>query len=159
MLSTPADPTTAPPATHPTRQSWFFNPYVQISLCILCGTVAEVLLKKGAAASTDLTGAPAWLVNLHHTAPWLGVTGLYSGWTWLSIVFTLLSLFAWISAIRVLPIGVAFSLTNAVQVLVALSCWIFLGEGITPRRWCGIVLVVTGLTIVAKPYSKIDERL
>lgn len=137
----------------------FFNPYLQISLCIFFGTAAEVLLKKGAAASADPTGAASWLVNLHHAAPWLGLTGLTSGWTWLSIVFTLLSLFAWMSAIRLLPLGVAFSLTNAVQVFVALSSWVFLGEGISPRRWCGIVLVVAGLTVVAKPYAKLDERL
>ena len=37
-----------------------------------------------------------------------------SGWTWLSIVFTLLSFFSWMSAIRMLPLGVAFPLANAV---------------------------------------------
>ena len=133
----------------PALRSWFFNPYVQISLCILFGTAAEVLLKKGATATASLPT----------TLQWLGLTGLDSGWTWLSIVFTLLSFFNWMSAIRVLPLGVAFSLTNAVQVMVALSSWWFLGEGITPRRWCGIVLVVAGLSIVAKPYAKLDERL
>ena len=145
------------PAVAP--RSWFFNPYVQISLCILCGTAAEVLLKKGAETSAHFPPALSWLAAWHRAAPWLGLTGLTSGWTWLSILFTLLSFFAWINAVRILPLGVAFSLTNAVQVLVALSCWIFLGEGITPKRWCGIVLVVTGLTIVAKPYAKLDERL
>ena len=60
---------------------------------------------------------------------------------------------------RVLPLGVAFPLTNAVQVLVPLSCWMFLGEAISPQRWCGIVLVVVGLMIVAKPYARLDERL
>ena len=128
---------------------WFFNPYVQIVLCVLFGAAAEVLLKKGATATADLPTA----------AQWLGLTGLSSGWTWSSIVCTLLSFFAWMSAIRVLPLGVAFSLTNSVQVIVALSSWWFLGEGITPRRWCGIVLVIVGLMIVAKPYAKLDERL
>ena len=130
-------------------RSWFFNPYVQISQCIGFGTAAEVLLKKGATATA----------HLPTTLQWLGLSGLDSGWTWLSIVFTLLSFFNWMSAIRVLPLGVAFSLTNAVQVMVALSSWWFLGEGITPRRWCGIGLVVAGLTVVARPYAKLDERL
>lgn len=135
----------APPAIRP----WFFNPYVQVALCILSGTTAEVFLKQGAAMTA----------NLPTVLPWLGLTGLSSGWTWASIVFTLLSFFSWMSAIRLLPLGVAFPLTNAVQVLIPLSCWLFLGEGISARRWCGIVLVVVGLMVVAKPYARLDERL
>ena len=126
----------------------FLHPFVQIGLCIVAGTAAEVLLRKG--AMNTRPGA---------TLQWLGLTGLESGWTWLSIVFTLLSFFAWISAVRVLPLGVAFPLTNAVQVLVPLSCWMFLGEAISFQRWCGIVLVVLGLMTVAKTYARIDERL
>ncbi len=125
------------------------HPFTQIGLCILAGTAAEVLLKKGATSTADLPSQ----------VPWLGLTGLSSGWTWLSIVFTLLSFFSWMSAIRVLPLGVAFPLTNAVQVFVPLSCWWFLGEAISPLRWCGIVLVVAGLMVVAKPYAKLDARL
>ena len=138
-----------PPPTPAAPRFWFFNPYVQIALCVAFGSAAEVLLKKGATATANLPTA----------VQWLGLTGLSSGWTWLSIVCTLVSFFAWMSAIRVLPLGVAFSLTNGVQVIVALSSWWFLGEGITPKRWCGIVLVVAGLTIVARPYAKLDERL
>ena len=133
----------------PASRPWFFNPYLQVVCCILTGTTAEVLLKKGAEMTAQV---PTHL-------QWLGLTGLTSGWTWLSIVFTLLSFFSWLSAIRVLPLGVAFPLTNSVQVLVALSSWLFLGEGISPRRWCGIALVVAGLMLVAKPYAKLDERL
>ncbi len=136
-------------STPPAARPWFFNPYVQVVLCILAGTAAEVFLKKGADATHNLPSA----------VPALGLTGMTSGWTWLSIVFTLLSFFSWMSAIRLLPLGMAFPLTNAVQVLVPLSCWLFLGEGISPKRWCGIVLVVIGLMIVAKPYAKLDERL
>ena len=113
------------------------------------GTAAEVLLKKGASMTANIPSA----------VPWLGLTGLSSGWTWLSIVATVLSFFSWMAAIRFLPLGVAFPLTNAVQVLVPLSCWWFLGEGITPWRWCGIVLVIAGLMVVAKPYAKLDARL
>ena len=131
------------------KRPLFLNPFVQISLCILLGTAAEVLLRKGA----EMTA------NVPSPVPWLGLTGLTSGWTWLSIVFTVLSFFSWMAAIRVLPLGVAFPLTNAVQVLVPVSCWLFLGEGISVWRWCGIALVIAGLMVVAKPYAKLDERL
>ncbi len=131
------------------KVSFLLHPFTQIGLCILAGTAAEVLLKKGATSTA----------NLPSPMPWLGLTGLSSGWTWLSIVFTLLSFFSWMYAIRALPLAVAFPLTNAVQVFVPLSCWWFLGEAISPLRWCGIVLVVAGLMVVAKPYAKLDARL
>lgn len=145
--ASPALTTTTPPPVKP--RSRFLNPFVQVGLCIVFGAAAEVLLKEGAVKTADI----------HSAVPWLGLTGLASGWTWLSILFTLLSFFSWMAAIRVLPLGVAFPLTNAVQVLVPLSCWIFLGEAISPIRWCGIALVVAGLMIVAKPYARLDERL
>ena len=131
------------------RRSIFWHPFTQVGLCILSGTASEVFLKKGAVGTADLPGA----------VPWLGLSGLQSGWTWVSIFFTLLGFFSWMSAIKVLPLGVAFPLTNAVQVLVPLSCWYFLGEAIHPLRWCGIALVVAGLSIVAKTYADLDARL
>ncbi len=97
----------------PKKASLFLHPFVQIGLCILAGTAAEVLLEKRRGMARPIC---------RRQVPWLGLTGLRSGWTWLSIVFTLLSFFSWMSAIRVLPLGVAFPLTNAVQVLVPLSC-------------------------------------
>ena len=127
----------------------FLHPFVQLGLCIVAGTASEVLLKKGAENTASL---PDWV-------PWLGLTGLSSGWTWLSIVFTLLGFFSWMSAIRVLPLSVAFPLTNSVQVLVPLSSWWFLSEKISPWRWAGITLVVVGLMVVAKPYARMDARL
>jgi drug/metabolite transporter (DMT)-like permease len=46
-----------------------------------------------------------------------------------------------------------------VDILVPLGCWIFLGELISPLRWCGIALVVIGLALVAKPIAQFEERL
>lgn len=146
--SAPAPPSLMPSAPPP-RRSVFWHPLTQVGFCVLSGTAAEVLLKKGAAGTADLPSA----------VPWLGLTGLNSGWTWLSIVCTLAGFFSWMSAIRVLPLGVAFPLTNAVQVLVPLSCWYFLGEAINPLRWCGIALVVVGLLVVARTYANVESRL
>ena len=137
------------PPVPPSFASVFRHPFTQLGLCILAGTASEVLLKKGALGTADLPDP----------IPWLGLSGLHSGWTWLSIAFTLLGFFSWMAAIRVLPLGVAFPLTNAVQVLVPLSCWYFLGETINPLRWCGIALVVAGLSVVAKTYASLDARL
>ena len=135
-----------PPAP---KRFFFLNPFAQVLLCAVFGTMGEVLLKVGAAHTQNLPSA----------IPWLGLSGLESGWTWASIVFTLLSLVFWMSALRTMPLGVAFPLSNSVHVFIPLSCWAFLGEVINGRRWCGIILVVAGLLIVAKTYAKLDERL
>ena len=45
------------------------------------------------------------------------------------------------------------------HVLVPLSCWLFLGEFISARRWFGIALVLIGLIVVAKPFARIEEKL
>ena len=127
----------------------FLNPFVQVFLCALLGTTAEVLLKVGAVHPAH---SPPWLA-------WLEPTGLTSGWVWVSIGFTILSLFTWMAAIRTLPLSVAFPLSNSVHVFIPLSCWVFLHEAISPMRWCGIALVVAGLAVIAKPFAKIDERL
>ena len=132
-----------------TKRLFSLHPYAQLLLCAVFGTTHEVLLKIGAEHTQHLPSP----------IPWLGLSGLASGWTWASIVFTLLSLVFWMSALRTLPLGLAFPLSNSVHVFIPLSCWAFLGEVINGRRWCGIALVIAGLLIVAKTYARIDERL
>jgi undecaprenyl phosphate-alpha-L-ara4N flippase subunit ArnE len=71
----------------------------------------------------------------------------------------ILSLLSWLYILRLVPLSIAFPLSNVVHVLVPLSCWIFLGELISTRRWCGIALVLIGLIVVAKPFARIEEKL
>lgn len=125
------------------------NPFFQVLVCALFGTASEVFLKLGAAETAHLPSA----------LPWLGLTGLESKWIWVGIVLTVISFVSWMQAISVLPLSVAFTLSNMVHVLVPLSCWMFLGEAINATRWAGIALVVTGLIVIAKPFARIDERL
>ena len=143
------DPVATTPAPPDAKPSVFLSPFAQVFLCALLGTTAEVLLKVGA---THFSPGPAALA-------WLEPTGLTTGWVWLSILFTILSLFAWMAAIRTLPLSIAFTLSNMVHVLIPLSCWAFLHESISPRRWCGIALVIMGLLIIAKPFARLDARL
>lgn len=126
-----------------------FNPYWYILLTAILATTSEVMIKLGAAQTADL---PSIL-------PWLGLSGLTSKWVWFGIVLTVLSLLTWMQAIRTIPLVVAFTLSNSVHVLVPLSCFFFLGEVIDARRWAGIVLVITGLVMIAKPLAKVEERL
>ena len=128
---------------------WFLNPWVQLAICVLLATAAEVFLKRGAADAADL--ASPW--------SWTGLNTLNSSWIWWGIIASVVSLFNWLATIRKLPLTLAFPVGNIVHILVPLSCWIFLGESIGPIRWCGITLVLIGLMILARPAARLEERL
>ena len=128
---------------------WLANPWLQLGLNALLVTAYELFLKLGAGATAHL--AEGW--------SWTGISGLLSVWTWGGMVLMILSLVSWLYVLRQLPLSVAFPLSNVVHVLVPLSCWIFLGESISTRRWCGIALVLIGLIVVAKPFARMEEKL
>ncbi len=128
---------------------WFVNPWVQLAICVLLATAAEIFLKLGAQATANSDSAWAWT----------GLTGLRSIWVWWGILASVISLFNWLATLRKLPLTIAFPVGNAVHILVPLSSWIFLGEAILPRRWIGIALVLLGLTIVAKPAASLEAKL
>jgi drug/metabolite transporter (DMT)-like permease len=128
---------------------WFANAWVQLSICVLLSTAAEIFLKLGATEVADPDSA--W--------SWTGLTGLTSRWVWWGIVASIVALFNWLATIRKLPLTIAFPVGNVVHILVPLSSWIFLGEGIGLRRWLGIALVLLGLMIVAKPAARLEEKL
>src|SRR5437870_5012987 len=131
------------------RPSGFANPWLQLALSVVCVLASELLLKRGASDTASL--ATTW--------SWTGVSGLASPLVWWAIVLVLMSFLSWLYVLKYIPLTIAFPLSRVVDVLVPLSCWIFLGEIISPRRWCGIVLVIIGLAIVAKPVARLEERL
>ncbi len=129
--------------------SGFANPWFQLGLNVLCVLAYELLLKAGASATANLSGS--W--------SWTGITGLASPLTWLAIVFIILDLIIWLYILKYIPLSIAFPLSRVVDVLVPISCWLILHESMSPRRWCGIALVIIGLAIVAKPAARLGERL
>jgi drug/metabolite transporter (DMT)-like permease len=143
-LPVPADWVASGPPSRPPLRS-----LMAILFCAVAGTASEIFLKRGAAE----TASQSTLV------PWLGLSGLESKWVWLGIVFTILSFLAWVRAVRIVPLSIAFTLSNVIHVFIPLSCWLFLGEAVSPRRWLGITLVVIGLAIVARPFARLDEKL
>src|SRR5437868_2856456 len=124
---------------------WLLDPWVQLGICVLLATAAEVFLKLGANQTVD----PA-----NHWS-WTGLPSVRSLWVWWGIIGSIASLFSWLAAIRKLPLTVAFPLGNVVHILVPLCSWIFLGEVIRPLRWCGIAFVLFGLAMIAKPAARL----
>jgi len=130
------------------RPSGWRDPQLQLALSVLCVLFSELLLKRGA---SDTASAASW--------SWTGINSLASPLVWWGILFVIASFLSWLYVLKYIPLTIAFPLSRVVDVLVPLSCWIFLGETISARRWCGIALVVIGLAIVAKPVARLEERL
>lgn len=126
----------------------FANPWLLLVFETVFVTASETLLKVGASQTALVAG---W--------EWTGVLGLGSIWIWCAIVLVILSFLCWIYVLRYIPLSVAFPLSNVVHVLVPLSCWIFLNEQISIRRWCGIAIVIFGLAVVAQPAAQIEKKL
>jgi multidrug transporter EmrE-like cation transporter len=146
MTAIAPPPATSEPAT---LMRWFLNPYVQIGLGALTVTTSEILLKAG--ANTVPPGAGA--------AGWLGIAALASAWTWAGIICYIASFLSWIYVLRSVPLGIAYALINVAHVLIPLGSWAFLHEVIGPNRWCGIALVVAGLSLLVGPVAKVEAKL
>jgi undecaprenyl phosphate-alpha-L-ara4N flippase subunit ArnF len=131
------------------RLSGFGNPWLQLTVSVVCVFVSELLLKRGATEVAEPDSA--W--------SWTGVNGLASPLVWWAILLIIASFISWLYVLRYIPITIAYPVSRIVDVLVPLGCWIFLGEFISPLRWSGIALVVIGLALVAKPVAQIEQRL
>jgi drug/metabolite transporter (DMT)-like permease len=133
----------------PTRPTGFGNPWLQLTLSIACVTIYELLLKRGAAETANLSAN--W--------SWTGLSGLASIYVWIAIGFVILSLITWLYVLRYIPLSIAFPISQAVHVLVPLGSWLVLGENIIGLRWIGIALVSLGLAVVARPVARLEEEL
>jgi multidrug transporter EmrE-like cation transporter len=133
----------------PGHQRLLLKALLLILFVAVCDTAGEVLVKVGASETA----------NIPKTFEWLGFTGLLSVWVWAGIVCMITSLTSWMLVLKSVPLNIAFPLSNVVHVLVPLSSWWFLGETISPLRWGGIALVVTGLVVLAQPRMNMEERL
>ena len=131
------------------RPSGFINPWLVLVLEIICVLVYELLQKRGASETAHLS--QVW--------SWTGLTALTSPLTWLAMGLMIISLLSWLYVLRYIPLSIAFPLSRVVDILVPLSCWIVLNENISARRWCGIVLVVIGVILTAKPAAQLKEKL
>ena len=127
----------------------FWNPYLQIFFTVLLTAAAQILLKVGAEHSAG--NDSVW--------SWLGLAELGTGMTWLGILAFVASFGGWLYALRFLPLGLAFALTNGVHIFVPLGSWFFLHEKIGPLRATGIVVILAGILLLAQSVAQAEERV
>jgi multidrug transporter EmrE-like cation transporter len=127
--------------------SRFLNPYTQLFATVALITAGEVFLKQGASATP-----PA-------SADWLGSAALGSHHVWIGIAFLCASAITWVFVLRAMPLYLAFTICSAVHVTIPVCSWLFLGENVNAARWAGIALVIAGIWIIARPASRVEERV
>jgi len=127
----------------------FWNPYLQIFFTVLLTAAAQILLKVGADHSSD--NDSVW--------SWVGLTELGSWWTWLGIFAFVASFGGWLYALRFLPLGLAFALTNGVHIFVPIGSWYFLGDHIGWLRASGILIIIVGIVLLAQSVAKVEEKV
>lgn len=136
-----------PPVVAATQPAHARGCYALLAVGVTCVTAAELLFKRGATATAGISD----------NGSWLGFSVLASGWTWLGIVAYISASVAWMNVLRRMPLHIAFSMMSADQALVPLCAWALLGESISPRRWCGIALVIIGICVIARPAAQRKE--
>jgi drug/metabolite transporter (DMT)-like permease len=143
-VSTPALPHAPETAARPERR-WFLHPLLLIGVSVVMSSASQILFKVATAATS----------RGESISP-----RLFTSWAlWAGIVATLISLVTWLNALRSVPLILAFNLSAATYVVVPLGCWTILGEEIPPVRWVGIAFVTLGVMIMARPLSRMEERL
>jgi multidrug transporter EmrE-like cation transporter len=135
------------PLPTPTR-GLLWNPYFQILLTVVLTSAAQILLKIGADGSA---ADHSWLARL-------GLAELANGWTWIGILAFVSSFGSWLYALRFLPLGLAFSLTNGVHILVPVGSWLFLHERLGPLRIAGISVIIVGILLLAQSVARAEEK-
>ena len=132
--------------SRPRTTPWYLDATLQLALNAMLVTTSELLLKKGALAATA-GPAPAWIA-------WTGVPALGSVWVLAGIACYLLSFVNWVYVLRVVPLYIAFPVTNLSHALIPLGAWVLLGERFGPVRAAGIALILVGTWFVARPASR-----
>jgi len=126
--------------------SRFLNPYFQLCITVVFITAGEIFLSSGASTVT-----PAM-------ADWLGTASMGLSHVWFGIACLCVSAVTWGLVLKKMPLYLAFTLASVVHVTVPVASWLILDDRINSTRWVGIALVLSGIWIIARPTSAIEER-
>ena len=142
----PAEPVEASP--HEVSRIRLLKTRILTVIVILAQVTGDYFLSRGMREVGSLMGRPALAYIVALLNPWvaLGVTLLI---LWL---FSHMVLLSWADLSFVLPV------TSVGYVLVALTGRLFLHEAVSPMRWLGISLIVTGVILVGQTAPSTSPR-
>lgn len=76
---------------------------------------------------------------------------LPSAWLWIAgaVAFSIVEAIIYTFALQILSVGIAFAISGLSFVVVTVLARWLLGEHVTMMRWVGVVLIVSGASMVA----------
>ena len=119
------------------------NIFLLIVMTDVIESVAELFMKEG------LNRAGIISVTLSRL-PELILSGASSYFIWLGVLLYLFNFFLMIAILSRIQLSVAFPLGSTSYIFVPILSMIFLHETLTPLRWIGILLIVSGIHFVSK---------
>jgi drug/metabolite transporter (DMT)-like permease len=66
-----------------------------------------------------------------------------------SFLLLVIAFAAWLGALRHLDLSYSYAMASASILIVAVLAALFLGEGIAPKAWAGLLLIVMGCVLMA----------
>jgi multidrug transporter EmrE-like cation transporter len=111
---------------------------------VLLNAAAQLLLKAGTNTLGVITltrdNWPAMLWRMAMTMPFVAGVGLY-----------VISLVVWIRGLSRVPVSLAYPMLSLGYVVNAIAAHYLFGEAVTLTRWLGIVFIILGVWLIARP--------
>lgn len=115
-----------------------------VLVAVLIGGTGHVMLSKGMKTVGDLTEAPGERVG------GMIARAVANPWLLLGVLLQATFFFAYLALLSRADVSLVLPMTAIDYVVVALLAQYLLGEVVTPVRWGGIVLIVTGVVLVSR---------
>ncbi|MES1923684.1 EamA family transporter [Salinisphaera sp. T31B1] len=109
---------------------------VLLAVSVVLASVAQILLKHGMTAAAERPGHP-WLRPLREPLVLLGMS--------VQVVLTCF----WLVVLSHIDVSLAFPVLALSYVAVLVYSGLFLGDAVGLRRWCGVLLIVLGVGVLA----------
>lgn len=115
-----------------------------LTVSVLAGAAGHTLLKHvvGSLPTVGDLLVPSYLFRLTVMGPLA-----------LALLLLLVSLSAWLGAIRHLDLSYAYAMASASILVVAVLAALFLGETMSLKVWLGLLLILAGCALVAPAYA------
>jgi uncharacterized membrane protein len=123
---------------------------VVVLMMVVCANLGDLMLKRGMLqiGAVQISRSGVWralLSTIHNGTIWLGILFL------LGFTFCYMTAVSWADYSYVMPAG-AFG--YAIQTMLAVA---ILHEAVTPQRWIGVVLIVTGVLLVGQTHPSTTQ--
>lgn len=119
-----------------------FQTLLALSISILTASIAQIVLKKGASAFSDLKFSLSFIFEL--------IIGFFQNkWLLAGMILFVISFVFYIFVLSKVQLNFAYPVMVSVGiVLVTIGSWIFLGERLSLPNIIGILLIILGIFLL-----------